>query len=280
MRRFGSVESVRGLGRQDHLCWGFDQPGDFRDNAAEFLSDGLARGLKVGYVVSSVQQLTDELGEIDGLDDLIDRGAVETISVESLYGANDAVEPEATVAAYAAATEKALAEGFDGFRVSADATTLVATAPGREAFARYEVLVDRYMSFHPFSAMCGYSTAAVGGRVSAELACLHPLTRFGTAPFQLFNMEDGAIRLVGDVDLAGWDMFRLALNRIDDGKSDMVVDLSSVGFIDHRGLSLLADYARETDRTVVLRGAPPMVTKVVEILPLRHLRLEGARYRC
>jgi hypothetical protein len=42
-------------------------------------------------------------------------------------------------------------------RVAADATPLVRTFDDRAAFARYEHLVDAYMTRHAFSAMCAYN---------------------------------------------------------------------------------------------------------------------------
>jgi hypothetical protein len=53
-----------------------------------------------------------------------------------------------------------------------------------DTMARYEHLVDRYMTNQPFSALCGYNRAELGEETIAQLACLHPLGNNG-APFRL-----------------------------------------------------------------------------------------------
>ncbi len=43
----GPVESHRGLGPRDHLCWGHDQPADCLPPLTESVAGGLERGLRL-----------------------------------------------------------------------------------------------------------------------------------------------------------------------------------------------------------------------------------------
>lgn len=56
----------------------------------------------------------------------------------------------------------------------------------RDAFARYEHLLDRRMSTEPISALCAFDVAELGHSAVAELACLHPFTSDGASPFRLY----------------------------------------------------------------------------------------------
>jgi hypothetical protein len=106
------------------------------------------------------------------------------------------------VASAAAATEQALADGFGGLAVSADATELVRRPVQRDALARCEFLVDRYMASHPLSALCGYGLE-LGNDTVAELAVLHASGPSNEPPLQVFGCADGVIGLAGECDPVG-----------------------------------------------------------------------------
>src|ERR1700751_1657728 len=50
MRMIGPVESPRGFGLQDHLCWVHGDGRDHRPRLTGFFSEGLDRGLQVAYL--------------------------------------------------------------------------------------------------------------------------------------------------------------------------------------------------------------------------------------
>jgi hypothetical protein len=75
---------------------------------------------------------------------------------------------------YLQATEQALSAGYRGLRVAADATDLARTRAQRDAFVRYEHLIDQGMADVPFSAMYAYDRRVLG-EAASELACAHPI---------------------------------------------------------------------------------------------------------
>ncbi|WP_173062263.1 MEDS domain-containing protein [Phytohabitans houttuyneae] len=131
-----------------HVCLVYDEAATFLGAARAFLAEGVRAGQRVVFV--GPPQAYAGLG-IDGLPHFstadVDAGGVP-------------VTPHAQVTAYRAFTEAAVADGFTGLRVVAEATPLVRTAAQLDAFLRYEHLVDRYMSEHPMAAMCAPSTVA------------------------------------------------------------------------------------------------------------------------
>lgn len=267
---------------RNHLCWGFDRPAEFVTRARDFLAEGLAAGERILYVAQGDEAvLTGQLRAAGGFDEGLRRGAVQVASVDSTYTTGAVVEPAAQVRLYAAATAEALAAGFTGLRVAADATALVRTPAQLDAFARYEHLVDRYMVTHPMSAMCGYDRAELGDDVVTQLACLHPRASEGSTPFHLHgHAADGsAAALEGQLDLAARRLWPLALERAALGSAagTVAIDARGLDFIDHRSLLAVADYAERNDTTVVLRTRLSAPARIAGLFNLTSVRVERVR---
>ncbi|MEU4746903.1 MEDS domain-containing protein, partial [Actinosynnema sp. NPDC023658] len=182
------------------------------------------------------------------------------------------------VRTYAAATEAALAAGFTGLRVAADATPLVRTPAQLDAFARYEHLVDRYLATHPMEAMCAYDRTRLGDDVVAQIACLHPRSAEDAAPFHLHAHAPAGTSAVldGELDLESHDLWPLALERADlpAGEDGIVIDATGLAFIDHRNLLALADHADRRGTTVVLRTPLSFPSHVLDVLGVTNVRVE------
>lgn len=87
------------------------------------------------------------------------------------------------------------------------------------------------------------------------------------------NTED-----LGDFDSVDAEAFRSALQRIWPLLSDdeILVDARDVKFIGHRHLLELEWSAHADGRTVVLQDAPRIVTRLVDLLHLNHVRVKPA----
>jgi MEDS: MEthanogen/methylotroph, DcmR Sensory domain len=204
-RARGVIRHTRGLGKDDHVCWRYDDPAEFRLRAGEFLADGLAAGQRVLYVgAAEPQALTGELSAVEGVREAVAAGAACVASVRGTYLGGTVVDPDEQVASYRELTEQALVDGFSGLRVAADATALVATAEQVNTFARYEHRIDRYMARQPFAAMCAYDAGQRGADTVAQIACMHPATNPSAAPFRLHATDrPGCVAAVaGELDLA------------------------------------------------------------------------------
>jgi anti-anti-sigma regulatory factor len=268
----GPVGSYSELGVQDHLCWVHGDRGDYRPRLSEFFRDGLGRGLRVAYLGSGdAGELRELLGGVAGSGTLLSGEAVRVISFEEFYGAGEPVDPAAVIKRYDAATREALADGYRGLRVGADVTDLVRAPDQHDAFARCEVLLERYTSRHPLSAMCGYRRDL--GDAVTQFACLHAAVPAGLTPFQVFACDDGAVGLLGEFDQACQGAFERALRRIEPAPGDpgLIFDMSAVGFMDQYALLSLDSYAEACPVPVVARSVPPVVRRVARVLGLEHL---------
>lgn len=79
--------------------------------------------------------------------------------------------------------------------------------------------------------------------------------------------DDGAIVVVGEIDMAGGPLLEAALRQREDD-DDLILDLNGVTFIDSSGLrSLLEANRRQRERNgrLVLRGVGPEVSRLLEI---------------
>lgn len=276
MRQSGFVDTAEGLGRHDHVCWTFDDPAAFRREAARFLADGLAAGQRVLYL--SDGDADAELAAFDGFAAAAATGAARAGRIGAAYAGDAGLDPDTQARAYAQATEEALAAGYTGLRVAADVTSLVRTDATRAVFARYEHLVDRYMTGRPFAALCGYHRTVLGAAAVAEVACLHPLASRGATPLRLFPSAEPAISavLAGEVDLAGHELLATALRRAEPPLVDgaLVLDARGLSFIDHRGLFGLAAYVGGRGATAVLHvGEHSPVHLLTDLLEVPGMRV-------
>jgi hypothetical protein len=252
----------------NHSCWSYDDLLDFRAHAAEFLSDGVAAGEFTWYVgVDTAPEVTAALGR-----------SGQFVDVVEAYPAGAVIDPAAQVAAYAAATEAALAAGYSGLRVAAEVTGLVGSPAQLDAFARYEFAIGRYMLSAPLRAVCGYDRGVLGGATVAEAACLHPRSIHGATPFHLHPADPatGDVFLDGELDAAAEELFTGALRRIDPARpgQPFVVHADGLRFVDHRSLLVLDRYAERHDATAVLRTRRTAVRHLAELLELGRVRVE------
>ncbi|MFN2479846.1 MAG: MEDS domain-containing protein [Pseudonocardiaceae bacterium] len=285
LRMVGRADSARSLPSHGHLCWAYQDRADFLARAVECILDGVALGQRVEYVGSGVvETLRADLAGLDGIRDVLDDGDVAVSLVADFYpfyGHSHVVDPVAAVAARVAATEEALSAGYTGFRVVADATAVVRTPEQRDAFARYEHLLDRQMTVRPLSALCAYDSSELGGAAVAELACLHPLANAGCGPFQLYAEQGVDFALTGDIDLSCDELFSTTLRRVvplsfdpQSFEPELVVDGQALTFIDHQRLLVLIAAAQRAGATVVLQNAPGTAARVAEVLKLRGVQVQ------
>jgi hypothetical protein len=254
------------------VCWAYGPNDDLRQPVVTFLTDGVAAGQRVAYAAADDEAgLYDVVRGLDGCDDLLRSGSLLLLPLAATYDAAEDHDPVGQVAAYAGLTRAAVADGFTGFRVAAEATSLVQDPGRRRSFARYEQLVDRYMAVEPFAAMCAYDRAELARDELAEVACVHPAVHgVDLSPFQLYARDAATSALRGEVDGFCTDLFARVLA---DLPADVhTVDASALGFIDHQGL-LVLDVAARARAGLIVTGARSTLRRVHGLLGLQHVAL-------
>jgi hypothetical protein len=122
----GPLESSRGFGLQDHLCWVHGDGRDCRPRLAEFFGEGLERGLQVAYLgAGNVEELRGHLDRFVDVGPLLTGEDIRIISFDEIYRVGEPVVPAEVMKKCVGATQEALADGYQGLRIGADVTDLV-----------------------------------------------------------------------------------------------------------------------------------------------------------
>lgn len=254
--------------RKNHVCAVFSDRSLFAASAVDFLAAGLDLGLQVGYITDRKdEQMMSELAGLGDVDRLQATGELFVASLHDTYEDGHVVEPVSQVAHYRSATHDALAAGYQGLRVAADATPLVRTPKQLQQFLRYEHLVDHIMVDEPFSAMCGYDGAVLDASTTTQLACLHPHSSGCDPDFHLYAAGDGTARLDGETDSTTCEMLAALCDTVWP-EDDLVIDLAGTHFIDHQSIRALDATAIRHNRRLQLRHPSPTITKIFPWLNL------------
>lgn len=270
------LDAVQHLGVHDHAGWVFRDPAEFRVDAARYLADGLSAGHRVMYVPG---EPSVGLPELAGLDAALATGQARIVPVGTMYTANEPVEPQRQVAAFAEAADNALADGWSGLRVVADVTSLVRTPRQRAAWIEYEYLIDRCIAQLPLSGLCGFNRGVLTDEDAlTEVVCMHPALTPGASDFRLYGGQGAevSIALAGEIDLGNRHFFTNALRRARPGPVGdvLVVDAVQLAFVDHRSLTELARQASELGLTTVVYAAEESVLNtLVQALPISGVQV-------
>jgi anti-anti-sigma regulatory factor len=267
VRSTGTVNGVSWTSPGDHVCWTFGTAGEARQRSVEMLSAGLFAGEGLLYTADRPTRaaLLDDLEALaDDPAELVARGQLSVERLTDLYTPGGVLDAAYRIDGYQALTDQALAEGWRGLRVAADATLLVTEPAWRAEFARYEFEVGRWMASSAMSALCLYDRTAIGDH-TADLACVHPLRHDHAATFSLWGTGD-VVRLSGEVDADQTDRFGDALGiaaAVVEG--DLEIDLSDLEFLSATAcvpLARLGAAMSAQGRELVLHRAPRVVRTV------------------
>lgn len=273
MRSHGPSGPVPVAEASDHLCWVYDDDGDFDRAVRTFLAGGLARGerlLCVGErVIESLAGNAAPLGDTEALKA---EGALGTLTLAEAYAATGTFTPEDQLAFYTAATRRAIEDGYRGLRVVADVGGLAADPETRAGLLRWEHCADEYMAAgHGMSAMCTYRRDLPAAALS-EAMSVHPLVHApdGPPPFQLF-FDGGHVTLAGSVDAFDADRLARVLEASPVGGKRAVLDLRPAEFLGVAACRVIARWgqvlaAREV--ALEVRGASPLVRRMWHVLAL------------
>jgi anti-anti-sigma factor len=175
-----------------------------------------------------------------------------------LYDLSRPIDPAEQLAIYDRAVRAAIDSGFDGIRVAADITSLVADPGRRLAHVHWEQVADRYIARQPLAPLCLYDATRI--RSLDVVVCVHPLRHAGAADakFGVWSGADGVIVLEGEIDGLTSPVLSDVLAGLPHGGSRDAIDVSALRFLDGRSAFILHDALRRrraAGHDVVLAGA-------------------------
>ena len=255
-----------------HACWGFnDVDGDFYTAAVAFLDEGRELGQQLVFVAGAAAEAA--LRDREPTKSMIASGVLGIMPFDAVYPGGRRMPSPDQWAAYAQATDHALAEGFTGLRVLAEVTALASDRLGTcEEHAAWETYADRRMAHVPLAALCCFDRSVVSDETLGQIGSAHPVSDRrlrSRVPFHLYAEVD-ALRLAGEVDATCAPTLQWLLSA-DNPEGDLVLDLGDLDFIDHTGITTIAQHAErlaESGHHLTLRAEPPIFTKVSAVLGL------------
>jgi ABC-type transporter Mla MlaB component len=274
VRVTGSLDTLPGADRGDHVCWvhGGDDDAAFDDAVRTFLAGGLARGERLLCVGERViDSVRSEAAPLRDVDRLVAGGTLQLMTVAEAYAATGDFSAERQFAFYDAATQQAVAEGYAGLRVVAELSALAADDERRAELVRWEHRADRYIVQGPgMTAMCAYSDDLPDAAL-ADVTAVHPAAHAPAGLAQFHTFFDGdVLALAGSVDLSDAD--RLA--RVLADSPSVPLDLSRLEFADVAGSRAIARWATELrDRGVAveIHGASRLFRRIWRVLGLAEV---------
>ena len=140
-------------------------------------------------------------------------------------------------------------------------------------------MIDRYAHDHPLALMCVCDGTILGPDAVAEITSIHAVTPGVSPPFRLHATTGADFALEGEVDPFTAPLLGRVLAAVGDTDrhGELVIDARGLEFIEHCSLLTLERYAsRHGVPAVVLRGASVTVVRLVELLGLQRVRVEGS----
>ncbi len=269
----GVAPSAAGFTQFTHLALAYHHNGELAARALEYAEDGIAAGQYVELVgLGSMTELHGPFRRVtrsSAVRRALESGRAAIRDTAGFYQlAGEEVDAEASIARRVAASADARAAGLNGYRIIVDCTAAARTPQQRDAFARYEHLLDRQVIQKPIAALCAYNVRALGLVAAAELACMHPCATPRATPFQLYAEHDAAFGLAGALSDGSVPLLLAALRRL--GKptgSELVIDARSAAYICRQALAALSTHAQQMNVRAVLRLSRPLASNIGSSYP-------------
>jgi MEDS: MEthanogen/methylotroph, DcmR Sensory domain len=274
VRRHFRVSGADALQPHDHVVWYGEREDDLYALASAALAASARRNERLMLVASEPDPA--QLVGIDDLDALLDRGQLDLVDVESVYGSWDTFDAAKQLATFEGVLADALADGYTGIRVVADNTSLACGDDvGFRRWLQWEQVTDRFQSQSNVTGICYFDRSALSAERQADLASLHPVCSASAVepPFSFF-VDGDAVSVTGTLDAWSVDQFTRILSTAP-AAEPLVVDLSHAEFVDHRAV-LALNAAASASRPVRIRRAPEIISKLPSLLSLStpHLCFE------
>ncbi len=167
----------------DHLCCLYNSDSDHRAVTTTFLRQGLERGEKVAYAFSSSTPETIlgflRTGGVE-VEPFLASGQLEVFAFQRLLASGGGSGPEDLVAGLETETAKALAAGYQAWRVCLEMPAERQDAAGPGTFMEYGVRLNEFCDNHPCIIVCQYDRRRFAPAVLLEILASHPVAIVGT----------------------------------------------------------------------------------------------------
>jgi anti-anti-sigma regulatory factor len=287
-----SHTSVDTLRPGDHACVTFSDPDERLDIVAAFVSDGLARGDQVLCVTDSLapDTLAGELAERGvELSEPLRQGRLRVLTSDDTWLVDGEVSARRMVDLLGRYVAGALAEDYQGLRVTADMHWATRPVSGVDQLLTFERDVAALFTAGRLTAICQYDRTCFDPVTLAFAADAHGRTVAATIYHEdpvlriCRQYRPPGLRLAGEIDYTRLDVFLDALGEAVRLDHDIVLNLIHLRFMDAAvaGAIVRAAAALKDDRRILIRcdGVVHKVLRLAgadDLVQVRVLAAHGA----
>ena len=265
-----------------HLCAFYDSDEQLARVASAFVARGLAAGDQLLYIASDDDAATSMLASLLGDDprcQALASGQLEIRSFGDTYGDVHAGDLAPIEAGFRAAAEQARSRGFPGLRVAAEMGDFARFLGSSDEVIRWEQRSSAMQRELGVTSVCQYDLrhldADAAARVAAEHVALAPDRDEPPMASFIAVGDPWGLQVAGEVDLANREALIRAIRSRAEVSPRVHLDLGGLTFADVGTVSGLsaAAAALPHDGHLVLRRAPDVLRRILEITGLGHQRL-------
>ncbi len=263
-RHPGMLAAPTGRELGDHVCWTYASDDAHRRVLTTYLAEGLDAGQRVAYfaprrqadrIITYLEEAGRDVGEL-----LVERRLV-IGSAEEAYTPDGEFDADSRLAAYRATVHEAIADGYNGFRVAAEAAWLVDHPMHGALWPAYELRADLLASREPFIAMCCYDLRDCTERGLTLVQAVHGRAlqlKVSGSMFHVHAVRGGALKIEGELDSTCADDLRVLVLAAVQDINEPRLDVSALRFTDLTGMRTIAalvDALRDAHGDVSIFGA-------------------------
>jgi hypothetical protein len=170
-------EQISNIQQGDHLCLVYENAAEQMAVTVPFLKDGLGRGECCLYVADDLTiEAVSRALEGGGVDVSWERerGALTLLTTREAYLPLGTLEAGAILDFFRRAVERALADGFSGYRTTGEMTWALGTEVGCARLIEYEALLNTFYPTSRTAAICQYDRRRFAPSVLQDVLRTHP----------------------------------------------------------------------------------------------------------
>lgn len=143
----------------------------------DFFQEGLALQQRVVYLAEKLSEncmVDSVIARLPAGKAKVDRGQIQLFDVEETYLADGVFDPDRMIRRLEQASQEALADGWEGLRITGEMTWALRGHPGSERLAEYESRLNRFFPDSNVTAICQYDTRIFEGKKLCQALSTHP----------------------------------------------------------------------------------------------------------
>lgn len=166
----------------DHSCGVYRTDEDHQALILDFVGQGVEENEKIFYIVNlltaaRLRSILEEGGI--AVEPLMAKGQLVVLTAKQAYLRDGDFDPDRMIALLRSETEKALAEGYRGLRVTGEMNWALSGEAGSERLVEYEAKLNTFFPSSSCKALCQYDQRHFDAEALLDILHTHPRVLIG-----------------------------------------------------------------------------------------------------